>query len=183
MRRIATLALIFAVAACKPAAQEPAAKETAPPAPEPTFATQFDTAKWVKETYGTEDTVLFREGRADLDDDGTDEIFVFTGGPALCGSGGCPLNVLRAEPDGATILAQTTVTQLPVGILETSTNGMRDIWVTTAGGGAPEAIRKLAWNGSTYPANPTIAEEIAVPGKIVIDVGELKSADAEPEAD
>lgn len=167
------LSLPLMMAACQQSKPEPEGEATAPPAPEPTFATQFDTTKWVLETYGNDQPVLFREGRADLDDDGTKEIFVYTGGPGLCGSGGCPLTVLRAEPDGATVLAQTTVTQLPVGILELSTNGMRDIWVTTAGGGAAQAFRKLEWNGAAYPANPTVVEEIAVPGEIVIEQGEL----------
>ena len=172
--RPALAALALTLAACSPGQSEDAASADAPgpPAPPPTFVDAFDTAQWLADNYADMGPIGYREGHADLDGDGTKEFLVYLRGPMVCGSGGCPLLVLRAEPDGASVILETSVTQLPLGVLETSTNGMRDLWVTTAGGGAPSAIRKLSWSGTAYPTNPTVAEEIEEAGTVIIDEGD-----------
>ena len=173
MYRIAIALSALAVAACSPPdVTDTKSRTTVPgtdtPAP---FAAQT----WVRDNFAKDGPVTFREGRADLDGDGSDELLIYTGGAMVCGSGGCPLSVLRLTADGPEVLAQTTVTQLPVGVLDTSTNGMRDIWVTTVGGGAPEQTRKLSFDGKSYPKNPTMtpAETIEAPGTVVIALGEM----------
>lgn len=174
--RPALAALTLALAACSPGqeAEEATGSDVPGPplAPPPTFAAEFDTAQWLADNYADMGPIAYREGRADLDGDGTMEFLVYLRGPMVCGSGGCPLLVLRAEPEGASVILETSVTQLPVGVLDTSTNGMRDLWVTTAGGGAPSAIRKLSWSGTAYPTNPTVAEEIDEAGTVIIDEGD-----------
>jgi hypothetical protein len=74
-----------------------------------------------------------------------------------------------------TKISELSVTQLPIGVLETSTNGWRDLWVTVAGGGLPVATKKLMFDGKGYPANPTVAPAVAIdkPGLVVIADGEL----------
>ena len=173
-RRAALAALALILVACSPGQDEdPASADVpGPPAPPPTFVDEFDTAQWLADNYADLEPIGYRQGRADLDGDGTEEFLVYLRGPMVCGSGGCPLLVLRAEPDGASMILETSVTQLPLGVLDTSTNGMRDLWVTTAGGGAPSAIRKLSWSGTAYPTNPTVAEEIDEAGTVIIDEGD-----------
>ena len=173
MYRIAFALSALAVAACSPpditdTKSRTAVPGTGTPAP-------FALHAWVQDNFAKDGPVTYRTGRADLDRDGSDEIFIYTAGPMLCGSGGCPLTVLRLTPTEPEILAQTTVTQLPVGVLDTNTNGMRDIWVTTAVGGAPEQIRKLSFDGKSYPKNPTVApaETIDAAGTVVIALGEM----------
>ncbi len=119
--------------------------------------------------------LLARQGLADLDGDGIEELFAYVGGFGMCGTGGCPLVVLRQSEDGLEEVLQTSVTQLPVGVLDTTTNGMRDIWVTTYGGGAPKTLSRLAFDGETYPSNPTgtDVETVEIPGTVVITEGEL----------
>lgn len=172
MYRIALIASALAVTAC--AEPDAAGTVTVPgkgiPAP-------FSLRAWVQDNLAKDGPVTYRDGRADLDGDGNNEVFVYTSGATLCGSGGCPLTVLRLTAEGPEILAQTTVTQLPVGVLDSSTKGMRDIWVTTAGGGAPEQIRKLSFDGKSYPKNPTVApaETIETAGTVVIALGETET--------
>ncbi len=173
MFRFAFVLSALALTACSPpditdTKSRTTVPDTGKPAP-------FALHAWVSDNFAKDGPVAYRDGRADLDGDGLDEIFVYTAGPMLCGSGGCPLTVLRQTGDTPEILVQTTVTQLPVGVLDTSTNGMRDIWVTTAGGGAPEQLRKLRFDGKSYPKNPTVApaETIEAAGTVVIALGEM----------
>ena len=83
-------------------------------------------------------------------------MLVYVRGRSLCGSGGCRLLVLTRTEAGFAPVSRTTVTWLPVGVLDTSTNGWRDLWVTVSGGGMPAGRRKLMFDGSAYPSNPTV---------------------------
>jgi hypothetical protein len=132
-------------------------------------------AEWVKATYGDDETLVYKSGSVDLDGDSIDELLVYPAGPMLCGSGGCNLVVLQKSGDGWTKVSESSVTQLPVGVLKTSTNGWRDLWVTTAGGGMPMRTMKLTFDGKRYPSNPTVAPAVAIdaPGMVVIAEGEL----------
>ena len=92
------------------------------------------------------------------------------------------MEILAAHPAGTTLteIARTTVTQLPVGVLDTSSNGWRDLGVTTAGGGELTGRRKLKHDGTGYPTNPTVppAEELDILDvQILIDQGDLIALD------
>ena len=100
---------------------------------------------------------------ADLDGDGTDEAIVYLLGQYWCGSGGCNAYVLQAEGDSWAIRMETSVTQTPIGVLDTVTNGWRDIFVTVGGGGSPGGMVAMSFDGTMYPANPTTA---GTPGKL-----------------
>jgi hypothetical protein len=78
------------------------------------------------------------------------------------------VRVLSAEA-----IARTTITQLPIRILPTRTNGWRDISLWVQGGGIQpgyEAI--LSFDGKAYPSNPSVPpakpSRAAVSGKIVL---------------
>jgi hypothetical protein len=146
----------------------PAVATTAPAASDPAAA-------WVAATYADEGALMYKAGSVDLDGDGVDEQLVYPAGPMLCGSGGCNLVVLQKEGNGWEKVSELSVTQLPVGVLETSTNGWRDLWVTVAGGGLPATTMKLMFDGKRYPKNPTVAPAVAIdkPGTVVIAEGEL----------
>jgi hypothetical protein len=94
----------------------------------------------------------------DLKDDRTKEVIVYVSGRAWCGSGGCVALILIPEGRSYRVATQTTVTRLPIRVLNTKSNGWHDISVVVAGGGIQpgyEAI--LSFNGKTYPSNPTVA--------------------------
>jgi len=93
----------------------------------------------------------------DLKGDGTKEAIVYINGRAWCGSGGCTALILAPERASYRVVTMTTVTRLPIRILNSKSNGWRDISVVVAGGGIQpgyEAI--LPFNGKTYPSNPTV---------------------------
>jgi hypothetical protein len=83
------------------------------------------------------------------------EIVTYVEGRNLCGSGGCGLAILTSDQGALHVLTETTVTQLPVRILNHSTNGWHDITVLARNGvGGDEVV--LKFNGKRYPSNPTL---------------------------
>ncbi|GAA0627946.1 hypothetical protein GCM10009422_26290 [Brevundimonas kwangchunensis] len=90
---------------------------------------------------------------------------VYLVGPEYCGSGGCNLLILRRTTDGYDVLGETTVTQAPIRALSTRTNGLPDIGVHVRGGGVTDGYEaKLAFDGTRYPSNPTVAPAERVDG-------------------
>jgi hypothetical protein len=50
-----------------------------------------------------------------------------------------------------------SVTNPPIRVLESRTRGWNDIIVFVAGGGSRGSMALLAFNGRSYPDNPTVA--------------------------
>ncbi|MCB2047793.1 MAG: hypothetical protein KDE32_06145 [Novosphingobium sp.] len=134
---------------------------------------------FLNEKYLDVAPIEYRAGRVDLDGDGTDEVLAYVGGSLACGTGGCPFLVLKDDGKTFKVVTEASVTQLPLGVLDTSTNGWRDLWVTIYGGGAKQETKKLTYDGKTYPDNPTVApaETIATPGTEIIAEGDLIKVD------
>ncbi len=67
--------------------------------------------------------------------------------------------VLQSEGEAFRILLSTTVTQIPIRKLTTSSLGMADLGVDVTGGGRViDHEARLRWNGTKYsPSNPSIA--------------------------
>ncbi|MXO59359.1 hypothetical protein GRI89_07370 [Altererythrobacter salegens] len=131
---------------------------------------------WLKSTYGEYGRVGYRSSEFDLDGDGKPELLIYVGGPGTCGSGGCSLVVLKREGDRFTPITETSVTRLPLGVMNTSSNGWRDLWVSIAGGGELGGRRALKFDGKGYPTNPTVppAEEIRIlDTQVLIEDGDL----------
>lgn len=109
---------------------------------------------------------------ADLNGDGRPETFVYVTDQSYCGSGGCTLVVLSPRSGTYRVVLRSTVTQLPISVLPTSTRGWRDVGVTVAGGGITRPhMARLRFNGSHYPGNPTVAPAVPLSrptGKVLI---------------
>jgi hypothetical protein len=96
-----------------------------------------------------------RRAAADLNGDGRPEIFVYA--TSDCGSGGCDLTILSPRARGYRVVMRSSVTQLPVRLLATSSHGWRDVGVTIGGGGIRQAyMARLRFDGRRYPENPTV---------------------------
>jgi hypothetical protein len=107
-------------------------------------------------------------GFADLNGDGNDEAMVFVLGAYWCGSGGCNALVLTPEGDSWKQVAETSVSSLPIGMLDSQSNGWKDLTISFSGGGLPPGIGQMQFDGTTYPRNPTsapVAEDI---GTVII---------------
>lgn len=106
----------------------------------------------------TEDQRRFAYEEYDLNNDGKKEYLVgFPQNSYFCGSGGCTFYLLGHEGE---VVSHFTVADSPFVVLSSSTNGWRDLAVYSNG-----AMRKLAYDGTKYPSNPSVAPEYAeVPG-------------------
>lgn len=108
-------------------------------------------------TFGTERTTRYAAAFVDLKDDGKQEVIVYLIGPNWCGSGGCSALILAPLGESYKVITRTTVTQLPIHVLATRTNGWHDLGVWVQGGGIqPGYEARLRFNGKKYPSNPTV---------------------------
>lgn len=171
---ILALALGLSLAGCKkdPA---PAPTESAAPSEEAVVAEQTP-EEWVRDNYKDLGEVRYAKSEVDLDGDGTPEVLVYVGGSILCGTGGCNLEVLKRDGGQLKRISDISVVQLPVGMLESKTNGWRDLAVSVSGGGVQSATMKLPFDGKTYADNPTVSPATPVQsvGKVLIPADDLK---------
>ncbi|QYJ06555.1 hypothetical protein [Qipengyuania flava] len=163
MTRILTVPLaVLALAACSEApepanedtAQAPAETEAVSPAP---ATAEEDIRRYLLQTYPDAGTMRYALAWHDLDSDGADEAIVYLAGPYFCGSGGCPTLVLT--PAGAMWreVGNISVSRTPITVLDSMSNGWKDITVAVAGGGGEAGNALLKFDGEAYPSNPTVA--------------------------
>ena len=107
-------------------------------------------------------------GFTDLDADGKDEAIAYVTGPYWCGSGGCNAHILTPDGDSWREVGNTTVSSLPIGVLDSQSNGWKDLAISFAGGGIPAGIGQMQFDGAKYPRNPTTVPEAEDIGTVVI---------------
>ena len=133
------------------------------------FATENSMVKEVDETTGPK--VLFALKKFDdllkvdgydvklvnLKKDGKCEnpIVFLNGLSGYCGSAGCTMLVLDCVADGYKVMGKTTVSNRPVSLSSTSTNGYRDIKVRVKN----EGMVALKHDGKAYTKNASIASK------------------------
>jgi len=92
--------------------------------------------------------------------------------------------MLILAPAGSSyrVVTKTTVTRLPIRMLDTKSNGWHDISVV---GGRPLYEAELSFDGTTYPTNPSVAPASRVrgtaKGRTVISENSKDSPLYEPE--
>ncbi|MCT2398227.1 hypothetical protein [Novosphingobium mangrovi (ex Huang et al. 2023)] len=165
------LLLSGALAGCKK--DEPQGEPSAAPSEDVTLQS---TRSWIRANYEDMGKLLYAEAETDLDGDGTPEVLAYVGGPMMCGTGGCNLVVLRRDGAQLRKVSELSVVQLPVGVLESKSNGWHDLAVTIAGGGVVAHTVRLAFDGKGYPENPTVspAEETDSIGTELIPLEPLR---------
>lgn len=98
------------------------------------------------------------------------QVLVYLAGQGWCGSGGCTLLILTPEGGSYRVVSKTTITSPPIRVLDHITNGWHDISVTARDRGAVT----LAFTGTRYPGNPSLASIPTLPqgakGTVVIDL-------------
>lgn len=129
----------------------------------------------IREGRGAEvdNTVKVNTAFVDLNGDNTKEVIAYVHGDNACGSGGCDLLILNKNNKEYELLTELTISWPPIRVLDSKTNGWRDIAVWVQGGGIqPGYEARLRFDGKSYPSNPSlVAPEEGMPakGKIVID--------------
>lgn len=96
----------------------------------------------------------FRLFRFDLNDDGSEEIFVGLTGPLFCGTGGCTIMLLQAD---GSVITNFTVAGFPVVIDSARTNGWRNLLMLSAG-----SFHEMKYGKKGYPSNPSVAPALKV---------------------
>ncbi len=72
------------------------------------------------------------------------------------GSGGCTMLVFQGGDQSFTVLSSSTLVRPPVTVSNEMTNGRRDLLLTVSGGGMVTKTVALKFDGSRYPANPSM---------------------------
>lgn len=102
----------------------------------------------------------------DLDGDGRPEAIVYLLSSYFCGTGGCNLLVLTQAGRGWRQVADMTIVNAPVRMLETRSHGWRDLAVLVAGGGSRAHEARLRFDGRRYPGNPSVAPAVPIRGHV-----------------
>jgi hypothetical protein len=122
--------------------------------------------------FEKENKTRYSAAFVDLAGDGTRQVIVYLTGRGWCGSGGCVTLVLSRSDSSYELVTTITVSRPPIRILNSKSNGWKDITVQVAGGGVAAHEAKLSFNGKTYPSNPSVPPAASldenVPGNVVI---------------
>lgn len=108
-----------------------------------------------------------------LRDNTSQQVIVYLMGQGWCGTGGCSTLILLPKKSSYTILAEMTVVQLPIRVLDSKSHGWHDLGVWVQGGGIqPGYEARLSFDGKEYPTNPTVppAQPLSanVKGRVVV---------------
>ncbi|HYI48540.1 MAG TPA: hypothetical protein VEX35_08755 [Allosphingosinicella sp.] len=108
---------------------------------------------------------------ADLNGDGRDEALVSLQSGFFCGSGGCALHIYTPQGASWREVAELTIVNAPVRLLNTRSRGWRDLSVLVRGGGIEIPYEaRIRFDGRTYASNPSMAPRIRgrAPGRVLI---------------
>jgi len=94
---------------------------------------------------------------ADLDGNRRPEALVYLVSRGRCGTGGCTLFIYTPEQGSWYQHGALTVTNPPVMVLNSRTNGWRDLAVRVQGGGARPHMARVRHGPHTYESNPSLA--------------------------
>jgi len=137
----------------------------------PTQATEMSVRHFLQRTLERDETTHYVVAFRDLDGDGASEAIVYLIGHPWCGSGGCRMLVLKRTDDSWKVVVHTTVTWPPIYVLSNTSHGWRSIGVWVQGGGIqPGYAAELAFDGTTYPSNPTRPPARRLEGKPAGDI-------------
>lgn len=90
----------------------------------------------------------FQFYKIDLNNDGSEEIFVRFISPYFCGSGGCTFLLLDKYGE---IITRFTVTRAPIFVEKNKVNNWSILLVRDAG-----VLKELTFDNGSYPSNPSI---------------------------
>lgn len=106
--------------------------------------------------------------RADLNNDGNDEVFVYLMGGMFCGSGGCNLKVFSKGMDGYSLLADISTSRPPIIVVESQSNGYSDFWRMQSGGGGPSEYVQHSYQNGKYSEKSHVPAASAPAGKEIL---------------
>ena len=176
MLRVALVASLIALSGCSSGSEPDEVAETAAPETEASEAAapsrEDDIRHFLLQEYPEAGSMRYALAWSDLDGDGADEAIVYLAAPYFCGTGGCPTLVLTPAGPMWRKVGDISVSRTPVTVMESETNGWKDITVAVSGGGGPSGNAQLKFDGEAYPSNPTVA-----PAEMTTDTGTVVIAE------
>jgi hypothetical protein len=131
--------------------------------------------------FGVDKTTRFSSASVQRSDGTIEEVVIYVSGQTWCGSGGCLLLVLAPRGKSYNIIGRTSIVWPPIRVLQSSTNGRRDIGVWVQGGGIlPGYEAVLQFNGKKYPSNPTVPPARRLTGEMAGEMLIPTAEDATP---
>ena len=103
-------------------------------------------------------------GRADLNGDGSEEVFVYLLGSIFCGTGGCNLLLFTAAEDGYSLVNNFPVSRLPIIVSPETTGGWSNLVKPESGGGAPPSHVVHTFDGEKYVEGERLPGDAALEG-------------------
>ncbi len=157
--------------------EAPPAAESAGPAPAVQTSQEDVLGRAIRAELGGAWEANYFAARVDLNADGSEEVVAYVAGPMVCGTGGCPVLVLKPSVGGYSVVSRISVAQTPVRVSPRSANGWRNLVVGVGGGGMPAGDAELEFDGTSYVSNPTVppAKPLADSVGTEVLVGEFQS--------
>lgn len=157
-RLIAAAAIALALSACSQPEEEAPVSEAATEVVSPAPANaEEDIRHFLLQEYPDAAPLKYALAWHDLNGDGADEAIVHLVTPYFCGTGGCNTLVLTSAGPMWRKVGEISVSRTPVSVLETRSNGWKDLTVAIGGGGGQSGNALLKFDGTAYPSNPTVA--------------------------
>ncbi|WP_226698969.1 hypothetical protein [Qipengyuania gaetbuli] len=175
------VALSIAACAEAPEAEAPETASTEEVSPAPADAEE-DIRHFLLQEYPDAAPMQYALAWSDLNGDGADEAIVHIITPYFCGTGGCNTLVLTPAGPMWSKVAEISVSRTPISVLDSETNGWKDLAISVSGGGGPSGMMRLAFDGESYPSNPTVApaEPTEEAGTVLLpEEPEMKTLEAE----
>lgn len=97
----------------------------------------------------TLEPLTYAKHAIDLNNDDVDEWLLVTEATEICGTGGCPIFVIRWQGEQPILVAEFSPAHA-VSVNEVRTNGWKNLYFTVADGGSASAIVKMFFDGSRY---------------------------------
>jgi hypothetical protein len=111
----------------------------------------------VKKEYPNTSSYAIEIALIDLTGDGTNEAIVSLSLPGYCGTGGCPLDILRKSGTKWNIVS-SFLSNGPVGISNSLNNGFLDLYISEQSDtGYVGQVLRYGWSGATYEPKKIMA--------------------------
>jgi len=96
------------------------------------------------------------DGTVDLDGDGTKDLLMLLDDQNWCQVDGCTLLVFHGGKDGYKLVSQSMSVRAPIAVGARTNRGWHDLLVNVGGGDEAGTVA-LEFDGTGYPADPTMA--------------------------
>ena len=112
---------------------------------------------YVEQKHGDPSLTTYSFAVVELNGGKEKQALVYLSNRDWCGSGGCTLLVLEQNNGSFRKISGMTISNLPIRVLDTTSNGWHDIGVRVKGGVDPGHEARMRYDGKKYPLNPSLA--------------------------